>query len=105
MVIAEQVERAMNHEMGRMGFGGNTLLCRFRRADAMSKHDVAEQHIAAIGCGDGIEKLRLHHREGEDVGRLVLAPIGGIQRLHRSEERRVGRECVSPWRSRWSPYH
>src|SRR3546814_13509974 len=28
------------------------------------------------------------------------------QRLwRRSEERRVGKECVSPCRSRWSPYH
>src|SRR3546814_19755789 len=25
--------------------------------------------------------------------------------LSRSEERRVGKECVSPCRSRWSPYH
>ena len=25
--------------------------------------------------------------------------------LHRSEERRVGKECVNPCRSRWSPYH
>src|SRR3546814_4821029 len=25
--------------------------------------------------------------------------------LIRSEERRVGKECVSPCRSRWSPYH
>src|SRR3546814_15377224 len=24
---------------------------------------------------------------------------------HRSEERRVGHECVSTFRSRWSPYH
>src|SRR3546814_20030081 len=28
--------------------------------------------------------------------------IGG---LSRSEERRVGKECVSTCRSRWSPYH
>src|SRR3546814_14187709 len=26
-------------------------------------------------------------------------------RLERSEERRVGKECVSTCRSRWSPYH
>src|SRR3546814_3092188 len=26
-------------------------------------------------------------------------------RLPRSEERRVGKECVSTCRSRWSPYH
>src|SRR3546814_9126311 len=25
--------------------------------------------------------------------------------LNRSEERRVGKECVSTCRSRWSPYH
>src|SRR3546814_12546001 len=32
-----------------------------------------------------------------------VAKIGGSQR--RSEERRVGKECVSTCRSRWSPYH
>src|SRR3546814_3289474 len=26
-------------------------------------------------------------------------------RSRRSEERRVGKECVSQWSSRWSPYH
>src|SRR3546814_1051873 len=31
--------------------------------------------------------------------RYLLAP------LRRSEERRVGKECVSTCRSRWSPYH
>src|SRR3546814_9763929 len=25
--------------------------------------------------------------------------------MGRSEERRVGKECVSTWRSRWTPYH
>src|SRR3546814_12527977 len=37
----------------------------------------------------------------------VLFCIGnrhGAQ-VFRSEERRVGKECVSPCRSRWSPYH
>src|SRR3546814_14566431 len=28
-----------------------------------------------------------------------------IQDIHRSEERRVGKECVSRCRFRWSPYH
>src|SRR3546814_3331117 len=31
------------------------------------------------------------------------AQLGGIE--GRSEERRVGKECVSTCRSRWSPYH
>src|SRR3546814_3200003 len=29
----------------------------------------------------------------------------GMPRMRRSEERRVGKECVSTCRSRWSPYH
>src|SRR3546814_2402014 len=28
-----------------------------------------------------------------------------LRRRERSEERRVGKECVSTCRSRWSPYH
>src|SRR3546814_12799606 len=30
---------------------------------------------------------------------------GDVRRALRSEERRVGKECVSTCRSRWSPYH
>src|SRR3546814_11255272 len=32
-------------------------------------------------------------------------PAASIELVGRSEERRVGKECVSPCRSRWSPYH
>src|SRR3546814_20546974 len=32
-------------------------------------------------------------------------PAGGGLDLIRSEERRVGKECVSSCSSRWSPYH
>src|SRR3546814_9733093 len=38
------------------------------------------------------------------VGELVLARNQVVQ-LVRSEERRVGKECVSTCRSRWSPCH
>src|SRR3546814_7357120 len=31
--------------------------------------------------------------------------VGWINTTLRSEERRVGKECVSTCRSRWSPYH
>src|SRR3546814_12380920 len=31
--------------------------------------------------------------------------VVGVLRIGRSEERRVGKECVSTCRSRWSPYH
>src|SRR3546814_11164120 len=32
-------------------------------------------------------------------------PKGRLRTMWRSEERRVGKECVSTGRSRWSPYH
>src|SRR3546814_13759076 len=39
----------------------------------------------------------------EEVSSLGSAPL--IAAAARSEERRVGKECVSTCRSRWSPYH
>src|SRR3546814_19179240 len=35
----------------------------------------------------------------------VLGGFGSLPGAVRSEERRVGKECVSTCRSRWSPYH
>src|SRR3546814_12727751 len=55
---------------------------------AVMGHEVSGT-IAALG--DGLEDSGL--RVGQDI-------ISG-----RSEERRVGKECVSTCRSRWSPYH
>src|SRR3546814_8719890 len=46
--------------------------------------------------------LALAYRLG--FGKMALA--ARLDRCHqRSEERRVGKECVSTCRSRWSPYH
>src|SRR3546814_2006202 len=36
---------------------------------------------------------------------LVLTRVERVPHARRSEERRVGKECVSTCRSRWSPYH
>src|SRR3546814_6699247 len=43
-------------------------------------------------------------RSGTDVA-LVWGLLHQIFENGRSEERRVGKECVSTCRSRWSPYH
>src|SRR3546814_993319 len=40
------------------------------------------------------------HPARHRVGERLLPALG-----NRSEERRVGKECVSTGRSRWSPYH
>src|SRR3546814_14354546 len=36
---------------------------------------------------------------------MLPEPRNGVAQRPRSEERRVGKECVSTCRSRWSPYH
>src|SRR3546814_16162818 len=38
-------------------------------------------------------------------GTLHGGPSGESNTMRRSEERRVGKECVSTCRSRWSPYN
>src|SRR3546814_13186375 len=43
-----------------------------------------------------------------DPRRVTTIPVrfgGRIEKMYRSDERRVGKECVSTCRSRWSPYH
>src|SRR3546814_20780941 len=42
---------------------------------------------------------------GIAMKRALLNLLGNALRFGRSEERRVGKECVSTCRSRWSPYH
>src|SRR3546814_8094307 len=50
----------------------------------------------------------LHHqddRRQREVLKLMASGQLNKQIAFRSEERRVGKECVSTCRSRWSPYH
>src|SRR3546814_8520758 len=42
---------------------------------------------------------------GDPQSNQVLAKIADKLPIKRSEERRVGKECVSTCRSRWSRYH
>src|SRR3546814_15776717 len=62
-----------------------------------------------------IERERVAGREGVTIGEPTRVDRGlvaggaehqiGGEAEQRSEERRVGKECVSTCRSRWSPYH
>src|SRR3546814_5205890 len=49
--------------------------------------------------------LQLRLQIGEDEAAVLEIEDRLAERLARSEERRVGKECVSTCRSRWSPYH
>src|SRR3546814_15312171 len=68
------------------------------------------------GLGDGDEHLQLVQGRLRFHSSSILSMITndifpvltiGVHRHlpRRSEERRVGKECVSTCRSRWSPYH
>src|SRR3546814_15486226 len=64
----------------------------------------------AGGVALGVERnLVQHGLELAGMHRLLdgggLERLGRGRRLGRSEERRVGKECVRTCRSRWSPYH
>ena len=42
----------------------------------------------------------------DERGKRYLDGLSGLFTVQvRSEERRVGKECIPPCRSRWSPYH
>src|SRR3546814_6847554 len=55
--------------------------------------------ICAAYASSFSREFRSHSRHGA----MTLA--SGQSAYARSEERRVGKECVSTCRSRWSPYH
>src|SRR3546814_2358671 len=66
--------------------------------------DVCSSDLA-IGCGDPGHGIALPHII---LDRCVEKGVGNWAARRygiRSEERRVGKECVSTCRSRWSPYH
>src|SRR3546814_18118989 len=78
------------------------VLRQYRRAFAFAP---PRRPMASFGSGPVIGGPTT-----EDVAmmeRQVQAAEDGLRAidLTRSEERRVGNECVSTCRSRWSPYH
>src|SRR3546814_15953212 len=55
-----------------------------------------------------VSKIHYHDNVVDINGKtMTMAELAqhAVMMLGRSEERRVGKECVSTCRSRWSPYH
>ena len=57
--------------------------------------------------GAGARGVRRTNGNGNEVqnGGNLATVLSVMEASWRSEERRVGKECSSPCRSRWSPYH
>src|SRR3546814_15302118 len=79
------------HEVVRLEVHGHVALVRINRPQARNAVNAA----VAAGIGEALERA-----ETEDGIRVVVLTGTG-----RSEERRVGKECVSTCRSRGAPYH
>src|SRR3546814_5748776 len=75
---------------------GGDQLGRRRRAGGLSRH------ACPAVWGDRSGRRGRARRRGRGRGRVVVSRRAATGR---SEERRVGKECVSTCRSRWSPYH
>src|SRR3546814_4925639 len=79
----------------------------FKVVVACLQHDRGVGHLKDLGeVAQAIGKTMRHPAKRRAIafqheGVVVLGPPP----MARSEERRVGNECVSTCRSRWSPYH
>src|SRR3546814_8139807 len=73
--------------------------------------DVCSSDLVEIALGVEIHRhLAIAQAARIELARAVIAAERDVDAVldaivERSEERRVGKECVSTCRSRWSPYH
>src|SRR3546814_19614162 len=83
---------------GKVVVVGDVLLHLADRIILLQAADVAAQGEAELHQGIALEVGVVAGQQRDEVAQRAL--LEG-----RSEERRVGKECVSTGRSRWSPYH
>ena len=106
------IESAVPHAFGRLA----ALAARFRSAsrrrypepEARRRfwEEVVDGPLADL-VFSGAEQAAEKHLEESLAGDASNVPVAGFVSLvgERSEERRVGKECLRQCRSRWSPYH
>src|SRR3546814_10993433 len=63
-----------------------------------------EDELSAGLMNEGFVNIKVDREERPDLDAIYQAALH-MMGEQRSEERRVGKECVSTCRSRWSPYH
>src|SRR3546814_11047443 len=87
------------------GNNKSSILSNLGSEEYWSQHNVTN-HVKFV---DDSESLKYFDwRNDQYIGYIDLLPVKGHDGeviLDRSEERRVGKECVSTCRSRWSRYN
>src|SRR3546814_20587960 len=95
------------------GFG----LCGIPEALIAALRDSDVQNLTCISNNAGVDDFGLGQLLAtRQIKKMIASYVGENKEferqflakeldLERSEERRVGKECVSQWQSRWSQYH
>src|SRR5213076_2404935 len=112
--ILRQAQRAAKLLRGLLRF----VRAGEKRSATVNLNDVARAAIDLVSYRFNIDEITLEGRLDPelppvvgDANRLeqvivnLLSNALDALRSVRSEERRVGKECYQPCRSRWSPYH
>src|SRR3546814_18542855 len=75
--------------------------------DAGRLHLRHQRRVILLARSDAFEHGLLHALGIQALPGFLgeALTVSGLVMQDRSEERRVGKECVSTCRSRWSPYH
>src|SRR3546814_21079892 len=100
LTIGRSVDSLLNYETVKY-FGAE------EREEARYR-DVADQYArAAVKSENSLAWLNMGQSliTNAALAGAMAYTVWGWSRGQRSEERRVGKECVSTCRSRWSPYH
>src|SRR3546814_13199735 len=92
-LIQKRKDRMVNVRNGLTHIGTAPDLSRHVLVDALTVIQAMLTHL-------GIDPTTFHGTHAGHVTDLLDA-----KKSERSEERRVGKVCVSKCRSRWSPYH
>src|SRR3546814_9857572 len=100
MLMSVRVARL---ELGRYTF--SIVLCFFFKQNAA--YEVRISDLSSDVCSSDLFSTSRRYATAQPTGLRMLPKkvIWPTYTNFRSEERRVGKECVSTCRSRWSPYY
>src|SRR3546814_20354544 len=93
--------------------GADAIILDLEDSVAPANKAAARGHIAdyLAGTREVVTLVRVNPLDGHMTAADVAAIVGArpdaimLPKAERSEERRVGKECVSTCRTRWSQYH
>ena len=90
----------------------NDVQSKARAGEITTGHGKIQTPIfMPVGTGGTVKAVHQHELKEDIKAQIILGNTyhlylrPGLKILERSEERRVGKECLRLCRSRWSPYH